>query len=1012
MDIQVIKQKHEALRTAMAELCESAKSDQEFLSKIQDRGFWERLFANNTRDLAKAAMSQTELIEKVQKSFQDLLAIVKDAAERERQIVSAIDELRESGDAAIAQICDKLGKVIRAVAKENVAIVRMDMKVKASESAQDSRTAAMRCVQEISEYCQNASMISGEEFCEIVRKALRNHFSNNELLLRSEDKRNIAEAVKSLGVGSLDYDVGFGSEKLPADIIVEREMEILSPEGDRYTAFRDELIGIIDEFVSHKDEVDPKGRSIDRLKGVKAKLLESQFEIALIGEFQGGKSTTFNALCGGREISPRGLGTGGVKTSAAVITAQNIAGDETRNGLSEWAEITWLSEDALRRRIAEALHQDVAMGVPQLKDALNAQWQGLQKDDDDTRDLLQVATLQLRILESGRYPEISNKRIVPIDEFQGYVQFPKNWELRWGEGGLNADFQFEECLFACLDSVLVRIHSKYLERLGCRITDCPGLFVSKWDTDRALEVMSRSNAVWYLLNGNKEMGQDQKKVLQSIRHAGWHPKCFFTLNVKGDVDSTEGILKSNVTKIRNQGFNVDNRVFKYNAAVSFRLAQLDWIKSRKWSRRDVECLAVETAAANRRVKFEDAFGKLESGSEADLVAAIRGQIYKVLVPTGYYDDSLRSMSDDELTAELENFAGLKTIARILERHITSHGAAEILLGDAGSGAGLCEKIMKQLEADKASEEDAAKKQYEEAKAEWEADQKSFDKFISTVKRDFAFLESDTGLDEEFLMDFYRCEWEAIHKSAEEIAIEITISEWNSGHWTNTDVKDAATCRIEGEFERIFKLSLDRYAHGITKTSLYKNRIGDRITESWKRLIEEWDEMQKDRPHFEGLCPDSELVKVHINPFSDAIRQCIEIPSYFWEFFRNIADTILSWFGGTRETSEDRIRAFFKEKDPIGKALKDMQESCSKSKKFKELFAQARLQNKAKIQESIDGAESKFKDRIEAEQKMMLSSNEERQMLAKEAGRVRREVIEPRRTTIIDFRTRVKSAYGV
>ena len=327
--------------------------------------------------------------------------------------------------------------------------------------------------------------------------------------------REMSAVVKQ----DMEYDQGFGSESVPAKVLIERELERLSPEGDKYTEFRDELVGIIDEFVTHKAEVDPQGKSIQQLSSVRKRLMESQFEIALIGEFQGGKSTTFNALCGGREISPRGLGTGGVKTSAAVITAQNIAGNETRNGMNEWAEITWLTKPTLQSRIAYALNLEdkgVLPSVAELETAAKVAWKNLSADDDDVRDMLQVATLQLRLLKSKEFDSIIQRNLVAIDEFQKYVQFPKNWEMRWGEKGYDADFTIEESLFAALDSILVRIHSEYLQRLGCRITDCPGLFVSKWDTERALEVMSRSNAVWYLLNGNKEMGKEQKRALQYI----------------------------------------------------------------------------------------------------------------------------------------------------------------------------------------------------------------------------------------------------------------------------------------------------------------------------------------------------------------------------------------------------------------------------------------------------------------------------------------------------------------
>ena len=752
--------------------------------------------------------------------------------------------------------------------------------------------------------------------------------------------------------------------------------------------------------------------------------MESQFEIALIGEFQGGKSTTFNALCGGREISPRGLGTGGVKTSAAVITAQNIAGNETRNGMNEWAEITWLTKPTLQSRIAYALNLEdkgVLPSVAELETAAKVAWKNLSADDDDVRDMLQVATLQLRLLKSKEFDSIIQRNLVAIDEFQKYVQFPKNWEMRWGEKGYDADFTIEESLFAALDSILVRIHSEYLQRLGCRITDCPGLFVSKWDTERALEVMSRSNAVWYLLNGNKEMGKEQKRVLQSIRQGGWHPKCFFTLNVKGDESSTDAILRANVAKIKNAGFNVENRVFKYNAAVAFRLAQLECIASGKFGKRDVDCLAVESV--NRKNSYTDLSKKFSTDNGPERIKAVRQLIYNVLVPTGFSDPDHFTMTDAELAADLEAFAGLKNIVRSLERHVISHGAASILLGDkgklqtdgairySGSGAELCKQVLEVLRGDKKAEEEAAKRNFAEAQKKWKEDEYRFASFKKAVEKEFHFLDEYKHLDDLFLADFYDWAWHDIHKDASDSAITITLEEWKSGHWTNTSVKDAATKRIKEEFSRIFLLKLNAYAKQITDTSIYKKEIGERIRLSWAELRDVWEEMERENPHFEGLRPDEESVAVEINPFSRSIDQNIEIPSYFIEFFRNIGNAIASWFGAERETSEDRIRNYFAEKDPIKEALEALKDSYFKSIPFKELFAQARIQNKTKIDTSMANAEQKFEERISKEKHDMEASDSVRQQKAQEARRVREQIIEPRITRIADFTARVKAAYG-
>lgn len=1024
MDTSLISHKREELKKAMDELCASADADQKLCDQIKDRGFWERLFSNNTRDLARAGMSQMEIVEKLQQALQGLMAVVQDADERERQLIYVIDEWRKSDDEWSAELHDAVGKAIRAVVKEDVKVTRLDAKVAAGGGIVESKAAARKTAAMIADYCEKATSVSGEEFCTILNKTVQENFIEKGISLRNEDKQFLVREISAAVKQDMEYDQGFGIESVLAKVLIERELERLSPEGDKYTEFRDELVGIIDEFVTHKAEVDPKGKSIQQLSSVRKQLMESQFEIALIGEFQGGKSTTFNALCGGREISPRGLGTGGVKTSAAVITAQNIAGNETRNGMSEWAEITWLEKSELQSRIAYALNLEdkgVLPSVAELENATKMAWKNLSTDEDDARDMLQVATLQLRLLKSKEFDSIVSRKLVAIDEFQKYVQFPKNWEMRWGEKGYDADFTIEESLFAALDSVLVRIHSEYLQRLGCRITDCPGLFVSKWDTERALGVMSRSNAVWYLLNGNKEMGQEQKRVLQSIRQGGWHPKCFFTLNVKGDESSTDAILRANVAKIKNAGFNVENRVFKYNAVVAFRLAQLECITSGKFGKRDVECLAVESA--NRKNAYGDLLKKFSTGNGPEQIRAVRQLIYNALVPTGFSDPEHFTMTDAELAADLEAFAGLKNIVRSLERHVISHKAASILLGDrgklqtdgaiwySGSGAELCKQVLEILRGDKKAEEDAAKRDFAEAQKKWKEDEDRFASFKKSVEKEFRFLEENKHLDDLFLADFYDWAWHGIHKDASDSAIAITLEEWKSGHWTNTSVKDAATKRIKEDFSRIFLLKLNAYAKQISDTSIYKKEIGERIRRSWAELREVWEEMERENPHFEGLRPDEESVTVEIDPFSRSIDQNIEIPSYFIEFFRNIGNAIASWFGAERETSEDRIRNYFAEKDPIKEALNALKDSYFKSIPFKELFAQARIQNKTKIDTSMATAEQKFEERISKEKRDMEDSDSVRQQRAQEARRVREQIIEPRITRIADFTARVKAAYG-
>lgn len=111
MNTEDAQKMHEDLKVAMSELVKSAASDEKFLNEIQKRGFWRRLFANDTRDLAKAGIRQNELIRNVQKAFQKLVCLVQDVAEQERRVCIAIDELRKSEDAVIAKIASKISDV-------------------------------------------------------------------------------------------------------------------------------------------------------------------------------------------------------------------------------------------------------------------------------------------------------------------------------------------------------------------------------------------------------------------------------------------------------------------------------------------------------------------------------------------------------------------------------------------------------------------------------------------------------------------------------------------------------------------------------------------------------------------------------------------------------------------------------------------------------------------------------------------------------------------------------------
>lgn len=367
-----------------------------------------------------------------------------------------------------------------------------------------------------------------------------------------------------------------------------------------YENRRNELLALLNEAT--KLEIPEK--YAEELRQTARKCQEDAFEIALVGEFQGGKSTTFNALCDGRDISPRGHG---IKTSAAVVTAQNIAGTETNNGLAEWAEVSFktapaivlgmstllrrplagsdefrrlnadLSDEAFAEAIADSdrfpslVNLDDADHRSLLQTAVNSLWKRWNDNraslSDDELDELRIATLQLRFYDSPEYRALTARTVLGVGEFQKLIAFPKDWAIRW-TAGVDSAFTLEEIAFVFVHSVLVRLHSENLRRLGCRITDCPGLFANAYDTKVAERTIANADAVWYLINGEKQIGQKDLEIVRKIADMGMLGKIEATCNLKGPHEQKMAeILPATKAALANAGHDVE--VLPYNARLAF-----------------------------------------------------------------------------------------------------------------------------------------------------------------------------------------------------------------------------------------------------------------------------------------------------------------------------------------------------------------------------------------------------------------------------------------------------------
>ena len=1019
------KSKHEEIYKRFRSSYEKVINDKKTIQEIQDRNILESFFSNNTRDLARAGISQNELILELFASFQDILGLIQSGAKVSTEIMQTLEELQAHSSKTNDDFQKKFMQLLQKASEQDKATNKVQEKVDNQQLRIVSQEQVGKIIRDIRELATKQGHPSIKIFIEICT-GIRKYFSSSSL--SSSDKRTIVLTVKERQFGILSSDElithrdkfihifkgaipakksgpGIWGHFISGTSIFKDTMEFnmadavsgvldaaVVSESDRYVEFRDNLILLLDEFLDKK--IDVNDEHAPELVAIRKRLLESQFEIALVGEFQGGKSTTFNMLCGGREISPRGLNGGGIKTSAAVVTAQNIEANETKNGLSEWAEITWLTSDEIKRRIGEALkiydcdqeHKKLAEKVEettatQFEELLKIAWDSNPKNDP--LDSLRVATLQHRLLSSSNFSKYSGQTVVPIDEFQHIVKFPNGWESHWGKK-YKADFTPEECLFSCVDRVLVRIHSTALERLGCRITDCPGLFVSRWDTERAISVMKSANAIWYLLSGDKQIGSADEQALQHIKDYEWADKCFFSINRRKSRNATDELLKVDTSILKNNGFHPE-QVFLYNAFLAFRKTQLLLVKN-GLSAKDLECLALETKSNS----FVD-----KVLQELTIDERKREQAIKKLIVNHLYaldeEDLAETLRDEntistELILQLKVESGINEILPAIEKMIITQRARSILIDH---GVEPCLKVLEHFSTDLKQKESDAVKTLEEAEKRAEEAKSKLDQFIKTWKENFSFLKI-TAFDHELAIDFFNEYDIEIKHTISERAVEICKEEWHGSHYDSDAVNNATERRIQDAFLNLIRAKLEVYLKNIRENPKFKENIGDKTLTKLSEMKDEWKELKSGVDLFDSIetATEAGIHDFSFESFDQKIAGSIDVPWYSWEFFKDI---FTLWIRRLFQSTDDRIDEFFREKDPIGAAYNEFKGDSNNEQQIADFLGETRRNYAKCLEESFEEMKNRLDTSIKATQDFVKKSNEEKEKIAKMALEMRKDI---------------------
>ena len=297
--------------------------------------------------------------------------------------------------------------------------------------------------------------------------------------------------------------------------------------------------------------------------------------LALMGEFQNGKSTLFNYLCDGRELSPMGKG---ISTSCCRVAAHALSDAQE----TEHAYVQWRSEDELRSLIENALSGDKVTYLNHAEPLLAEKLLKAPDAQETTVSRAQRDMLRYALLAAHFYPKYAHlcRREKSRSSLQQAVQlasYPIDWEELWMKvraagGRLKGIFTEETAAFVFCRSIDLYLHSPMLSALGCSVVDSPGFNSSEWDTNIANECAREASSILYILNGKNSLGDSELDLLKKLPK----DKIIFAANLHTDRKNWKRIMEKSIKpKLAEPGLDFVNPVVhEFHAAMALRAREL------------------------------------------------------------------------------------------------------------------------------------------------------------------------------------------------------------------------------------------------------------------------------------------------------------------------------------------------------------------------------------------------------------------------------------------------------
>lgn len=366
-----------------------------------------------------------------------------------------------------------------------------------------------------------------------------------------------------------------------------------SIELEQYNKHRSALIDLCTRAGAVLKEASSEQKRTEQYETPEEQLRSDAYTLVLIGEFQSGKSTLFNYLCDGRELSPVGPNGGGVRTSGCKVTAHPL-----EEGAEERAEVQWRSKEQLLSALGGLLtvyfenptstsyltEKEIDLDKPEDRAKLaNYAWQEWRENKstikDEARELLRFTLIVCKFYDRFAERCRNGKTACSLDDAVRLTSYPQDWCARWLEVEKFEDESlsaFSEDLvnFAFCGGVEYFLDSGILRDLGCSIIDCPGLFISKWDSEIAERCIKDANAILYMFAGSKALTEGDLGVLNHIELKGGKHKIIFGANLRVPRDQWDNILTNAIKPtLASKGY-ANPVVHNFHSALALRSREL------------------------------------------------------------------------------------------------------------------------------------------------------------------------------------------------------------------------------------------------------------------------------------------------------------------------------------------------------------------------------------------------------------------------------------------------------